>query len=173
MNLDDLARIGEFLGGLAILLSLIYLIVELKRQSALAKAAATVEWGRLFHTVNFELASNPETSKLLSRSFRPGASVDDFSEEEYERFVYLARGSYIAFRMVFDLQDKGGIPKDLYHAQMSASRSFLEIPVWRTWWDTDGKAALGLDYVRELENWKVEEDYSVLDVFKSDSSNDA
>jgi len=168
MGLDDLARIGEFLGGLAILLSLLYLIVELKRQSSLAKATASAEWGRLFHNINFELARDPATSKLISRTFRAATSADDLTQDEYDQFVFLARGIYVGWRVIFDLQDKGGIAQDLYDEQMSAARSFLEIPVWRQWWETDGKASLGTEFVNEVENWKVRDVDSILDAFNSE-----
>lgn len=167
MSLEDLALIGEFLGGLAILISLIYLVLEVRKQSELNKATATSEWGRLFHGINWDLAKDPVTADLLSRSFRPGATREDFTEQENARFIYLARGIFAAWRVIYDLQSKGGIADDLYDVQVSAARGFIDIPIWREWWETDGKASLGEKFFYEIESRESRTSDNILDAFQT------
>lgn len=161
MNLEDLARVGEFLGGLAILISLIYLIIELRRQDDTAKANASSEWTTMFHRINFEMARDPILAPLMKRAFDPASKRSDYNDEDWLRFVLFARSLYCAWRGAFDLQAKGGLPDDLWHVQLSTARGFLELPIWKEWWDSDAKESVGTDFVDVVEGHSIS-DYGAL-----------
>ena len=90
MDLETLANIGELLGGLAIFVSLIYLILELRKQEVSTKAHATSEWTKTFHAINFELSRDPILGPLALKVFDPNTRREDLTDEEYFRFVLLA-----------------------------------------------------------------------------------
>lgn len=157
MILEDLARMGEFLGGLAILISLIYLIAELRRQDDTAKANASSEWTTMFHRINFEMARDPVLAPLMTRAFDPSSRRSDYNDEDWLRFVLFARSLYCAWRGAFDLQAKGGLPEDLWHVQLSTARGFLELPIWREWWESDAKESVGTAFVAAVERHATSE----------------
>ncbi|MEM9623733.1 MAG: hypothetical protein AAF993_18960 [Pseudomonadota bacterium] len=151
MNLEDLARMGEFLGGLAILISLIYLIIELRRQDDTAKANASSEWTTMFHRINFEMARDPILAPLMTRAFDPASRRSDYSDEDWLRFILFARSLYCAWRGAYILQAKGGLPEDLWQVQLSTARGLLELTIWKEWWDSDAKESVGADFVAAVE----------------------
>lgn len=155
MNLEDLARIGEFLGGVAILISLIYLIFELRRQDDTAKANASSEWTTNFHRINFEMARDPVLAPLMKKAMDPSTRREDFSDEEWLRFTLFARSLYCAWRGAYDLQAKGGLPADLWEIQLSTARGFLEMTVWKEWWDSDAKESVGRVFVEAVERHTI------------------
>ena len=151
MDLQALANIGELLGGLAILISLIYLIVELRKQDESTKAHATSEWTNMFHGINFELSRDPILGPLAHKVFDPNTERSDLTDEEYFRFVMLARSIFVAWRGAFDLQSKGGLPEDLWAVQLNTARALIELPLWRDWWNSDARESVGVALVHEVE----------------------
>ena len=151
MSIDQLASIGEFLGGLAILVSLIYLVVETKRQNETAKANATAEWMKIFFTINYETARDPILAPILIRTYDPKARRSDFTDEEYFRFVTAARSLYVAWRGGYDLQKNGGLADDLWKVQLNTARGFLKLPLWREWWEQDGAEMIGEEFFQLVE----------------------
>ena len=146
MSFEQLASVGEFLGGLAILVSLIYLVVETRRQNETAKANATAEWMKIFFTINYETARDPILAPILIRTYDPNAVRSDFTDEEYFRFVTAARSIYVAWRGGYDLQQNGGLADDLWQVQLNTARGFLKLPLWKEWWEQDGAEAVGIEF---------------------------
>ena len=151
MDLSTLASIGEFLGGFAILISLIYLVFELRKQSEASKATASSEWTRMFHAINFEASRDPILAPLMRKCFDPATTREDLTDEEWFRFVLFARSIFVAWRGAFDLQAKGGLPEDLWLVQLKTARAFIQLPIWREWWDMDARESVGTDLVAEIE----------------------
>jgi len=79
MSLEQLANVGEALGGLAVLVSLIYLIFELRRSTRTARSSnawnSTVALAELCEV----LADNPQLSELTMRCHSPETSPEDLT----------------------------------------------------------------------------------------------
>ena len=85
MNLDQLANLGEFVGGVAVLVTLIYLVVQLRQNNANAKAASRQALLTGLHSGNFEIARDPEWIRLIGSGL---ADFETLSGDDKARFVF-------------------------------------------------------------------------------------
>jgi hypothetical protein len=84
MNLDDLANIGQVIGAIAVVISLIYVALQI-RQNTNAVRSATAQtvhehFARWYHLV----AANDELAKIVANGLRDYGSL---SEHERVRFI--------------------------------------------------------------------------------------
>ena len=67
MNWEAISAIGQIVGALAVLITLIYLAIQLKQNTA-AVATSTYESAMTgFNDINVVVASHPELASLLDR----------------------------------------------------------------------------------------------------------
>jgi hypothetical protein len=88
MTLQDWGAIGELVGGVAVIVTLVYLGLQI-RQYALGMSSATFHSSMQgFNQINAMLAMDPDLAKTLERGMRDPALLDD--REKYQ-FVWLIR----------------------------------------------------------------------------------
>ncbi len=83
MTLEDLANLGELVGGLAVIVSLLYLAAQIRQGSRVASSAATA--AILGSSVNMNMLTVGDISPVLTKS-RRGETLDP--EEEYRYFTF-------------------------------------------------------------------------------------
>ena len=84
MNLQELSQIGEFLGGLSVLLTLVYLAVQIRGNTKVVRSTGAQQTHDSMVELYRELAADAE----LNRIFRVGTQdMDLLSEDEIGRFI--------------------------------------------------------------------------------------
>ena len=86
MDLAQLANLGEFVGGIAVLVTLVYLVIQLRQGNVNARAAARQSLIENWSDIQFGLAHRPELLDLLGRGI---ADFDALPDAEKTQFVYL------------------------------------------------------------------------------------
>ena len=134
MDLTQLANLGEFIGGVAVLVTLVYLATQV-RQNTRAVSAAT------FHAISSEtsgfvarVAENPELAALLEKGFlRP----DELSPSERFRVGFWLRATFRLNENYFYQTDYYGVLDSGVGAGYTSSLSeHARIPFVREWWGT-------------------------------------
>jgi len=82
MDITTLAAWGEFVGGIAVVVSLIYLASQIRQNSKLLRASATSTTAQLHMASNEMIAQDPEVSRLF---FEGAADLDSLSEADQQR----------------------------------------------------------------------------------------
>ena len=138
MSLGDLAAIGSFISGIAVLVSLIYLGLQV-RQAKLHQQAA-IRQGRADRIVQmcFE-ASDPSVAQAVAKGY---AGADDITETQLTQYHYICRGFFYHCEEEF-FQHKEGLANDAYYASflMGTRRMFCE-PGLRVQWKQQRAAFL-------------------------------
>ena len=94
MSLSDLAAIGSFVSGFAVLASLIFVGVQLRQNTRAVRAASSQA-----HAINFQQILTPliETADV-ARIWRLGlGNIDSLTDDERVRFVVLVGGVFRFF----------------------------------------------------------------------------
>ena len=68
MNWEAIGAIGEILGAIAVLVTLVYLAAQIRQNSRFVKAATYHSTSRARNEFNFAVAMTPELSALLVRA---------------------------------------------------------------------------------------------------------
>jgi hypothetical protein len=145
MNWDALSAVGELLGASAVLITLIYLAVQI-RQNTAAVATSTYESVMTgFNDVNVIVASNAELAALLDRGCQsPGA----LTAHEIVQFNFLLRCYANQWWKLFKLYERGSLPEGEWAVFAREAAQFLDQPGCRPFRDEN---ALFADLYTELD----------------------
>ncbi len=131
MDITTLAAWGEFLGGIAVVASLIYLASLIRMNTKTVRASNFGE----YLTGSARLGSmlvDPQTASLYLRG------LDDFaglSAEDQVRFTGLMSQEWNRANRTLHLQQQGLIDDKLIESQTHALVVFLGNPGGRQWWE--------------------------------------
>jgi len=127
MDLSNLANIGEFISGIAVIFSLIYLALQIRYNAKTVRGQTLQQntdfWGDLF----LQLA-HPEFARIFGIGIQGRA---DISPMNYTQFVCLARSMFMGFENQYFQYQSGILDPDSYSgyekmiaAQILAYRGF-------------------------------------------------
>ncbi len=137
MNWDAMGAIGETISALAVIVSLVYLAIQLRSNSQTLKANAAwdaeVSWG----AINTAFGEKPELALLIHRAAAPGAKLEDFSEEEKAQIYFLVRGALQYAQAQWWLWKEGNLPDEIWNMRRKWARNYVNAPFFRAVWDDD------------------------------------
>lgn len=132
MNLQELAQIGEFLGGVSVLITLIYLAIQLKGNTRAVQSAAAQQTHETLVQGYFEVARNAD----LNRIFRTG-TIDYTSIDENEAGQFFAFWSgimYVAQNWIYQ-RDSGALDEKLVDSFLTGISLNFHSPGFSVFWD--------------------------------------
>ena len=125
MNWEAISAIGELVGAAMVLITLIYLAVQI-RQNTAAVATATYESTMTgFNDINVVVASNPVLSSVIDRGCQ---SVDLLNDEEVVQFNFLLRCYANQWWKLFKLYERGSLPLREWSIFAREAAQFLDQP---------------------------------------------
>lgn len=109
MNWEAITAVGQLVGALAVLITLIYLAIQLKQNTA-AVATATYESTMTgFNDINVVVASNPKLASLLDRGCQ---GTDNLTTEETVQFNFILRCYANQWWKLYKLYKRGSLKVD-------------------------------------------------------------
>ena len=82
MSLEQLANLGDLLGGIAVVVSLVYLAIQLRTNTAILKSSSSWDANHTFADLNDLIWQDEEFAELLRRSLSPSFDLSNFDESE-------------------------------------------------------------------------------------------
>jgi hypothetical protein len=125
MNWEALGAIGELVGASAVLITFIYLAVQI-RQNTTAVATSTYESVMTgFNDINVVVASHPALASLLDRGCQNPKSL---SAEDVVQFNFLLRCYTNQWWKLFKLHERGSLPIAEWSIFAREAAQFLDQP---------------------------------------------
>ena len=152
MTLNDLGNIGELLGGIAVVISLLYLAVQIRHSSQISKFDAHRSLSNDMASILGNIASDPDLYRIWDVMTN---HPDRATEHDRERFGMLL---YQIFTTFSDADRFHNMDRDLEIRYQQYMERFLGFEAVRSWWSRQGKY-----YPREFQN-KVESRISAANV---------
>lgn len=132
MTLNDLGNIGELLGGIAVVISLLYLAVQIRHSSQISRFDAHRSLSHDMASILGNIASDPDLYRIWNvMTNHPDRATD----EERERFGMLL---YQIFTTFSDAERFGRIDRDLQTRYRQYLDRFLRFEAVRGWWSRQG-----------------------------------
>ena len=137
MTLSELANLGEALGGVAVLISLIYLILEVRRSTKTAKSAsawnATVALAELCEGISHDR----ELSALVIRASDEASNPEDLTTEEFAQYFMFFRSVFFKYEAQYFLWKEGTLSDEMWQYRRSWAKSFVSLPVPARVWEIE------------------------------------
>jgi hypothetical protein len=167
MSLSDLASLGSFVSGFAVLISLIYLSLQVRQTKRNQQIA--IRHSRATRIVELELAlaDSGVAEAWLHGSGRP----QEITQTELGQYINLCRALFFHFEDSFYQREEGLLNDDAFETVVAGARLSARSPGWRAAWKIarlnfggpflefmDGvvaSSALAPPVDLSLETWKV------------------
>ena len=131
MDLQTFAQLGEALGGLAIVVSLLYVAVELRNNTRSLRASTSYLGAHSWPEFNEKVLADPEWLSLVNRALANDAS---FSPEERLRLNITYRCLMERLDGLYYLYRNGLLEQELWDVRLTWARRFIADPFWQEWW---------------------------------------
>lgn len=131
ISLTELANIGEFIGGIAVIVTLIYLTVQLRQNTRAVKSATVANNTSLWASMLVEISSGDKTKAYLH-----GLVGDEtITPEEFLQFFLIARAMFVSFEGQHHQYKEGMLDETLYDGyERSFQAQVLSMPGFRRYW---------------------------------------
>lgn len=130
-NLESLANLGEIIGAVAVVVSLIYLAVQVRQNT---RAQQTENLSRVLDRVSAMQAALSQDSDM-SVLFSKGVSdPSKLTPQERIRFTWALYEFFGTFEFLFFASKDNSVPEEIWQRWSSAAAWWLTFPGVQTWW---------------------------------------
>jgi hypothetical protein len=131
MSLEDLGNIGEFVAAVAVVVSLIYLAVQIRQNTKTMRTStyqAVLDYSSRFNEL---VLANPH----IERIWRVGRlDPAQLTEDERPQFRLLVAQLFNIFETMLLQYQRGTLDQEYWDARLTGFRHLLSQPGFRTYW---------------------------------------
>lgn len=147
MTLQDLGAIGELVGGAAVIVSLLYLAVQIRHGLRGYQSNITQQITNHFSNIQLEIARDAE----LAEAWMKATSGVPLSDVERARMRHIVSSYMIGFENMFYQYRQGMLYEEAWWARRRIMGTTLTLPGAKEWWDDMGRHIHPPDFVAEVE----------------------
>ncbi len=139
-TLEALGNVGDFMGGIAVIVTLAYLAVQIRRSTRAARAATLQQWVAMAATVNSTLSTSPDFARLYREGCKNYEALQPHERSQFMAFMFQ---NFNLFESLFLQAQHGEVDDAFFEAKMRTMfGGFAHLGV-RQWWNK--YAALNFD----------------------------
>jgi len=151
MNWEAVGAIGETIGALGVVVSLVYLAIQLRTNSQTLKANAAWDAEVLWGAANLRMGENGQVALLTQRATAADAKLEDFSEEERATIYFLVRATLQYAQAQWWLWREGNLPDEIWSMRRRWARNYINAPLVKAVWNDEIKQyILTEEFVRDV-----------------------
>ena len=132
MNWDAIGAIGEVLGAVAVLLTLIYLALQIRQNTLAIQSAAAQDVHENFAEWYASTQSDPVLIDLSAKGMKDYSSLSDI---ERGQFIALFMSFCIHFQNAFYKWQEGSLSPELWRGWEYVSMNMLSTPGGKEFWN--------------------------------------
>jgi len=131
MTLEDLGNLGDFIGGIAVVVTLVYLAIQLRANTDSIRAASSTAINERLVGVNQSLVEDPSLAEIFVRESSSPGSIEG---ADRVRFDTLIQSMFISLENVMKVAQSGTIEFRDWEPWSRHLRRWLMNPAVRAWW---------------------------------------
>jgi hypothetical protein len=144
VDLESLGHLGELIGGLALIASLLYVAVQIRQNTASVRLQVEQAIKRDQIEMRRSIIENPELGDLLVKAI---ADFDSLSPAERVRANMIIANVIEHLQRIFLLRHEGLVH---WESQEAVLRGYLALKPYRQWWNL-GREILQPEFVDHVE----------------------
>ncbi len=130
-KLSEFASIAEIIGAFAVVISLIYVGVQVNDSAGAVRSAAANDANVALQNWYLQIGSDRQTSELFYEAL---TSEEALSDQEEFQFLMMFHGVFLAFQNSYLLAEEGTIDAELREAITAAVLGVKDTPGMRRYW---------------------------------------
>jgi len=160
MNWDALGAIGEIVGAVAVVVTLLYVARQIHQANAQSQARARYSFIEAYGHMNASITEN----KKVASVFRRGLKGDDLDEDEGIQFFALLGQFLNTWSTLFDLHVDGLLPENQWMMVRKDIITMLSEPGGKEFWERVGQFGVHQSFADAVNETLAgdEESYSML-----------
>ena len=154
MTLEDLGNLGDFVGGIAVLATLVYLAVQVRQNNRLlrantasVRAASSTAINERLVGVNQSLVEDQSLAEVFVRELSSPGSI---SGADRVRLDVLLQSMFISLENIMKMAQSGAIEPHDWEPWSRHLHFWLKNPAVRAWWDRQ-RSPFGRDFRAHVE----------------------
>jgi hypothetical protein len=148
MTIQEMGALGEMIGGIAVVISLIYVGLQVRQNSNSVRAASQIALRQLGTEITSQLAA-PDMARIYIQGLK---DLSPLPAEDRVRFHSLMLSLFGVYEAYYFQVYFGIIPQELQPTRNHAMALFhLQKPGVRQWWDGGGRDQFSDKFVEKLE----------------------
>ena len=136
MELGELANYAEVVGGVAVLISLIYVAFQIRQNTSVVRTSNYADLSFKISEFNQLIAVHPDLADIYIRGLE---SYDQLSDIEKTRFNMSISRLMQAVQAMFHLRQRGYIDGKLAQTNFDSVALFLAAPGLQEWWQDNNR----------------------------------
>lgn len=132
MSLDELGNVAELISSIAVLISLVYLAIQIRGNTEAARMSTYQSIVADFSALNRVMASTPDLSMLYVNAME---NFGTLTPDEKARVSQLFFTSFHNFENMFYQSRKGYLEDDVWLGWKRLMLTYHAQPGVQTWWD--------------------------------------
>ena len=129
--LESLANIGEFVGGIAVLVTLVYLTIQIRSNTAAIQSASRENVAKEYREIA-SLHLDTDVSKAFSEGLR---YYPNLPYEKLSKFSTLMSTEGLFFQGVYARYEEGQLEEETFQAYLLWFSSLVSTPGGAAWFD--------------------------------------
>jgi len=135
MDITTLAAWGEFLGGIAVVVSLVYLASQIRQNSKLLRASSASVSAAGQNRVTELMAQDPELSRIWFQGMRDRNGLSEPDRLRFDPLIAIVLGST---NQEYHLEQDGAVSPAYWKYRVKVLRQMFENPGAQQYWTAYG-----------------------------------
>lgn len=161
MKLKDWASVAEIVGALAVVVTLVYVGIQVNDGAGAARSAAANDVNVALQEWYMQVGADNQTSALLYRGLLSQEALPD--EEEFQ-FLMMTHGFFLSVQNSYLLAQEGTIDEELRNSLRNAIGGIRNLPGMRRYWN-QRKSYLHTGFVEWVEEITAEGPEITMDLY--------
>ena len=133
MNWDAISAVGELVGATAVVISIIYLAIQVKQNSSHVRSSGYQMAAQSANQVLESWSTHPETLKIIRVAQESYDSLDE-SDQHVAQTVFLQ--IFIYYEALFYQYEERVVDLDIWEGRRKMMLNLLQMPGVASWWGT-------------------------------------
>ena len=134
-KLSDWASIAEVVGAIAIVISLIYVGIQVNDSTVAVRSATATETSSAISSWYSDLGTNLQASDVFLRGF---TNPESLTPAETAQYIFMTHGLFFQYQAAYYLAEEGTLDTELQQSLVNTVRGVREQPGFLMYWEQRG-----------------------------------
>ena len=131
MTLNELGSLGEFISGLAVVVTLVYLAIQIRHNTRAVRSSMHQDMIESTLRIAESVSDNPDVGRIVLKA---GEDYDNLTREEFVRFEAYAERVFGNFESIFYSYRNSMIEQDLWESWEASYLADISRHAMRRFW---------------------------------------